>query len=70
MFAGCRFGVCFLAMGVLFLVPMQGAQLEVGGGKIEVVLEEGEPPQAPIMDWITTAARAVTSYYGHFRSSI
>ena len=53
-------------MAGLFLVPMQGAELEVGGGKIEVVLEETELPQGPIMDWITTAARAVTSYYGHF----
>lgn len=40
----------------------------MGGGKIEVTFDENDPdfPEALALEWITSAARAVTSYYGRF----
>lgn len=46
----------------------ENAQLKVGGGTIDVSL--GPQPPAPlrelVLDWIATAARAVTTYYTKF----
>ena len=44
------------------------AAMEIGGGKIDVVIEgdNADFPEALATNWITTAARAVTSYYGTF----
>lgn len=40
----------------------------MGGGTIEVGFEANDPgfPKALALDWITTAAQAVTKYYGRF----
>lgn len=67
-----RFGrvllVFLLPLAALFPAPAPAAPLEIGGGKIEVVFETGDSdfPRALALDWITTAARAVTKYYGRF----
>ncbi len=52
---------------LLFASTSRGA-IEVGGGRIDVVFEDAAAdfPQALALDWIATAARAVTSYYGRF----
>jgi hypothetical protein len=44
------------------------SRLEVGGGAIEVAVAPGplELPRQPLLDWITTSARAVAAYYGRF----
>jgi hypothetical protein len=44
------------------------AQIEIGGGRIEVIFESQSPDIAPIpvLEWIRTAATAVSNYYGHF----
>lgn len=44
------------------------ARLTVGGGEIEVVFGGGhfDAPRAELMAWISTAAGAVTAYYGRF----
>jgi len=42
--------------------------LEIGGGKIDLDLppNDSDFPRALVLDWITTAARAVTKYYGRY----
>lgn len=62
--AGCLFWTSLL----LTHAPMAHGAIEVGGGKIDVVFEGAgaDFPQALALHWITTAARAVTSYYGRF----
>ena len=42
--------------------------IEIGGGKIEIVFPDGDPdfPRALTQKWVTTAAGAVTKYYGRF----
>ena len=42
--------------------------IEIGGGKIEIVFPDGDPdfPRALTQEWVTTAAGAVTKYYGRF----
>jgi len=42
--------------------------LKVGGGTIEVSFEAGQfdLPRPVMLDWVKSAARAVTSYYGRF----
>ena len=51
------------------LIPsVSGAQIEIGGGKIDVVFEpnDPDPPRTLVLEWIMTAARAVTTYYGRY----
>jgi hypothetical protein len=65
---------CRLLVSLLFLLSMffvassSAAPIEIGGGKIDVVFESNDPdfPRAFALDWITTAARAVTKYYGRY----
>lgn len=47
---------------------LPSAQLEIGGGIIEVAFAPGELtlPRAKVMEWITHSAQAVTAYYGRF----
>jgi hypothetical protein len=44
------------------------AQIEMGGGRIDVIFESEDTgvPRKTILNWITTAARAVTSYYRRY----
>jgi hypothetical protein len=44
------------------------AQIEIGGGRIDVVFEAKETgvPQAILLAWIKNAASAVTKYYGRY----
>lgn len=44
------------------------AQIEIGGGQIDVVFESNESSAPPPMvwDWIKTSASAVTRYFGRF----
>lgn len=53
---------------LLTLAPMARGAIEMGGGRIDVVFEQAgaDFPQALTLGWITTAARAVTRYYGRF----
>jgi hypothetical protein len=58
--------LCLLAG--IFMRPASAAPIEIGGGKIDVVFESNPPdfPRALVLEWITTAARAVTKYYGRY----
>jgi hypothetical protein len=58
--------LCLLAG--IFMPPASAAPIEIGGGKIDVVFESNPPdfPRALVLEWITTAARAVTKYYGRY----
>jgi hypothetical protein len=44
------------------------AQLEIGGGKIDVAFSSApaEPLRKLVLGWVTTSARAVTAYYEQF----
>ena len=57
-----------LALITLFASPSSAAPIEIGGGKIDVVFESNAPdfPRGLALEWITTAARAVTKYYGQY----
>lgn len=46
----------------------EGAPIEIGGATIDIVHPPNDPdfPRALASGWITTAARAVTKYYGRF----
>lgn len=57
-----------LALSTLFASPSPAAPIEIGGGKIDVVFESNDSdfPRALALEWITTAARAVTKYYGRY----
>ncbi len=64
-----RFLMPFLLVLItLFATPSPATPIEIGGGKIDVVFESNDPdfPRAPALEWITTAARAVTKYYGRY----
>jgi hypothetical protein len=54
----------------LFLLPslIVAQPIEIGGGKIDLVLEgnASENLSPLIEEWVATAARAVTKYYGRF----
>ena len=56
------------ALTPLFASPSRAVPIEIGGGKIDVVFESNEPgfPRVLALEWITTAARAVTKYYGRY----
>lgn len=57
-----------LVLEVFFLPSRSDAQIAVGDGKIDVAFEANDPafPKALALDWVATAARAVTKYYGRF----
>jgi hypothetical protein len=61
-----------LAMIWLSFVPhtaaQDSAQLEIGGGKIDVIFSSApaEPLCKLILDWVASSARAVTIYYEQF----
>lgn len=61
-----------LAIIWLSLVPQtaaqDNAQLEIGGGKIEVIFSSSpaEPLRKLVLDWVASSARAVTVYYEQF----
>ena len=61
-----------LAMILLSLAPrmtaQDNAQLEIGGGKIDVAFSStpAEPLRKLVLGWITSSARAVTVYYERF----
>lgn len=59
--------------GLAALAPAVRAEsppvtLKVGGAVIDVLFESAQfpLPQSVLLDWVTRAARAVTSYYGQF----
>jgi hypothetical protein len=61
--------LAYVWLGFAALANAQSdAQLKIGGGTIEISFEP--PPSAPlrrlVLDWIATAARAVTTYYTKF----
>jgi hypothetical protein len=57
-----------LGLSTLFASPSSAARIEIGGGKIDVVFESNDPdfPRTLALDWIATAACAVTKYYGRY----
>lgn len=61
-----RFAWWFCA--ILCAAAPARAQIEMGGGRIDVVFEAKETgvPQDMLLAWIKTAARAVTDYYGRY----
>jgi hypothetical protein len=64
---GCALGAIIL--GAPFPQPSAAAvPIEIGGGRIEIVFPEGDSgfPRALTREWVATAARAVTRYYGRF----
>ncbi|HEY1583063.1 MAG TPA: hypothetical protein VGF73_08190 [Chthoniobacterales bacterium] len=65
----CLIALAFLIfLGVVPPSPAQGTTIQVGGGRIDVVFltDASKQIQALALDWVTTAARAVTKYYGRF----
>jgi hypothetical protein len=52
----------------LFCSTAAGASIEIGGGKIDLDLAPNDSgfPRALAVDWVTTAARAVTKYYARY----
>ena len=42
------------------------AQIEIGGGRIQVIAEGGGAVPDSVMTWVRNAAHAVTEYYGRF----
>jgi hypothetical protein len=60
------------AVGSAVAYPMRAAgppvTVKVGGAAIEVTFESDRfnLPQEALVNWVTQAARAVSSYYGHF----
>jgi hypothetical protein len=50
------------------VVAQDNAQLEIGGGKIDVTFSSapGDPLRKLILGWVTSSARAVTVYYEKF----
>src|SRR5260370_33637634 len=66
--------VLFLAAGALMLPTLSaqdalpGAQVKAGGATIDVTFAPGriDLPQSAILAWISTAAEAVSEYFGRF----
>ncbi len=58
---------CLFAFLVTAL-PAPAESLTVGGGRLEIAFPPNDPdfPRSLALDWIKTAARAVTDYYGRF----
>jgi hypothetical protein len=64
-----RATVHFFIVLLVFLVASRViAQVKIGGGRIDVIFEssDADVPQSAINAWITTAARAVTKYFGRY----
>lgn len=67
-----RVAPLILAMLWLSFVPrttaQDSAQLEIGGGKIEVIFSSApsEPLRKLVLGWVTSSARAVSVYYEKF----
>ncbi|MGH8093745.1 MAG: hypothetical protein ACREIF_09770 [Chthoniobacterales bacterium] len=61
-----RLACLFLALAPV--LPVAAASIEIGGGKIDVDLppNESDFPRVLVTAWVTTAARAVTKYYGRY----
>lgn len=57
-----------LGLITLLASPSPAAPIEIGGGKIDVDFDSNDPdfPRALALEWIATAARAVTKYYGQY----
>ena len=57
-----------LFFGLILALRTSAAPIEIGSGKIDVDFESSAPdfPRALVTAWVTTAARAVTKYYGRF----
>ncbi len=49
-------------------LPTSAESLAIGGGRIEIAFPPNDPdfPRTLALEWITTAAQAVTDYYGRF----
>ncbi|MDQ3200264.1 MAG: hypothetical protein M3Q46_13960, partial [Verrucomicrobiota bacterium] len=58
---------CLFALLVPAL-PASAESIAVGGGQIEIAFPPNDPdfPRSLALEWINTAARAVTDYYGRF----
>ncbi len=67
-----RFRLLFACSAIFaalfFSASSSQAQIEMGGGRIDVVFESNDTgiPQTLILDWIKKSARAVTSYFGRY----
>lgn len=48
--------------------PGTAVTIAIGGGTIDVEIEDGplDASRAELLDWVSTAARAVTAYFGRF----
>ncbi|HEX4640417.1 MAG TPA: hypothetical protein VH252_03470 [Chthoniobacterales bacterium] len=55
-------------MALALALPATAAPLEIGGGKIDVDLppNDSDFPRALVLEWVSTAAHAVTKYYGRY----
>ncbi|HEX3476109.1 MAG TPA: hypothetical protein VHT91_13885 [Kofleriaceae bacterium] len=64
----CGSGVASTAAGAPRPAPAGPAPLTIGGGAIEVAIEDGplDLSRAELVAWISHAARAVTAYFGRF----
>ena len=62
-----RVRILFL-LGLILFGNSARAQIEVGGSRIDVVFESGDPgvPRATVLDWIRNCADSVANYYGRF----
>jgi hypothetical protein len=66
-----RAGFVLVLLGQIFLsraLAQSDAQLEIGGGKIDIVFTSvpGEPLRPLVVHWVISSARAVTVYYEQF----
>jgi hypothetical protein len=64
----CGSGVASTAAGAPRPAPAEPAALTIGGGAIDVAIEDGrlDVSRAELLAWISNAARAVTAYFGRF----
>ena len=65
---GRVFLICLFLSGGIFLSEASTGPIKMGGGRIDVVFLGNDPgfPRALALEWINTAARAVTKYYGRY----
>lgn len=62
-----RRAFCQFVAGATLVRGQDSVSLQIGGGKIDVSLRGSfDLPRAALLDWIATAARAVTAYYAGF----
>lgn len=52
----------------LSLTEAETKELHISGGKLEIVFNPGKypVPEEALLNWITSSAKAVTGYFGHF----